>query len=1021
MTNGDPNLQVVADKPVPAPDNILHQFTNYTYKISLLSFKTVQNYNDLAEKGSWDWAHANIPKICYTLFSSGGILNDGSEILPARHPKFELDFYIESMTTSGLMGMNSNSRATNLMDLSMAVVEPTGTTLLDRFHEVLTEDGGNWTEKPLLVQIDFLGYDEEGKNVRIKPATRWIPVRIANLDFNITAEGTNYSLEFIMMAVLEADNNPITQSLNLKTIKGKQIQDIFKHLEKEFNREQTDRTTGSFTAGIKPNEAGTWAPKTQEFADSIEFRIGTGGGPAANRLKSAKISPNVAKQTLLKVVPSGHETVARGERGRQTPPKEKFKNDSALRYYGERSDYKIEISAPGQSMLSLVEKVIRDSTYITDQLADNKPLGKVSEAKEVLKDPNKGLDWFKITYVKILKEFDNIRNKYARHTLIQIDPYKVVDPEVTGGKAKPGQNGVRNVARSYDYIYSGQNLDIRNLDLTFNNSFILAMAGVATGNASADQAIIPEEESNVAPDAGNRQDQQSKVAGGQNIKPKSKKFIQDPHATSKQRTGATLMENLYRTPGSDMMSVTMEIVGDPGYIQQDGVLSMATPNKTGAGGGTNGHDPKNGAILCDLDDAHFYLLFKTPRDYDEATGLADFSSSAGGSTLSGYYRVWEVNSVFQGGEFTQTIEATRIYNQWRENIDNPEKNTELMSNDEANNYDFEDAKAAANQLITPGSAEVANEATVGLDAFGGTGVAPTPMDADEFAGTPLTVKEEMKNRQLTAEAIEVNNEFAGIEGPFPVTETSSSKNFVNPHADFNTAALQNRPQTAAEFRASEASRFGSPSIAQSSGTLASELSTTGSELTPIRPNPADASGPVTFSNSSPAEPYRSSPSFSAGGPVEQYRSSPSFVTTTGGTVLPTPQGNPVGTVALDRHPNISTYETSDQTTVANNDTIMGVERQTIINAGLAAGAGVLAVASLHPAGRIIRAGVAAAAAVLSGTQLAHAWERGNSASEKNEVIHNKYGNNVPSWKKTGYLLDIISEKESTTTGGGGGF
>jgi hypothetical protein len=50
--SGDPNLQIDPSKPVPAPDNILHQFTNYTYKISLLSFKTVQMYNDLAERGA---------------------------------------------------------------------------------------------------------------------------------------------------------------------------------------------------------------------------------------------------------------------------------------------------------------------------------------------------------------------------------------------------------------------------------------------------------------------------------------------------------------------------------------------------------------------------------------------------------------------------------------------------------------------------------------------------------------------------------------------------------------------------------------------------------------------------------------------------------------------------------------------------------------------------------------------------------------------------------------------------------
>jgi len=1013
---GDPNLQIVEQKPVPAPDNILHQFTNVTYKISLLSFRSIQKYNDLAEKGSWDWCHGNVPSICYTLFSSGGISDEaGGIFLPARHPVFGLDFYIESMSMSGVMGMNSTSRATNVFDLAMSVVEPNGTTLLDRFHEVLTEDGPNWTEKPLLVQIDFTGYDDAGSPRRIKPATRWIPVRLSKLDFGISGQGTNYSLQFIAMATLETTVNPMNRALNLKTIRGSGLKDILDHLEKEFNREQKQRALGSELSGYKPNEP-SYSPQTQEFPDEIEFRVGTGGGPAAARLIGAKISPNVAKQTLLKERPGN--AASKGGR-RAVSPKEKYKNDSSIRYHGGegRDKYKLELTAPGQSMLSVIEKVIRDSTYITEQLKENTTLGPISDARDVLVDPEKGLDWFKITYVKLLKEnqFDRIRNQYARKTIIQIDPYKVVDPNITGGKAKPGVDGIRNVARSYGYIYSGQNTDIRNLELSFNNAFLMAMSGLDMENATSNKGKDEKESvnKNTNPGAANQQDGASKLpSNAQTIMPSNNKFNKDPHASDKQRTGATLMENLYRMPGSDMMTIDMEIVGDPGYIQQDGILTMATPNKTGIGGGGGsapGQDPRNGAILCDLDDAHFYLLFKTPRDYNEATGLADFSKSDGGSTLSGYFRIWQIDSTFQNGEFTQTLQATRIYNQWRENIDNPEKNVELMSAEEASNYDFEDSKVAANTLISPGSAQVANEANVGLDAFGGAGVqvAPTPYDADEFANASLPAQEAAKTAELSFEASEAdwaNNEFAGVGGS--LSENNANRNFVSPHADFNTAALQSTPTVVAEVRAAESRQsqiLSSRISSRSSGTLASQLTNTPAGVTPIRPNPAEAAGPITF---------RASPA------IEQYRSTPSFVTTTGGTVLTAPKGSPGGTVALDRHPNISTYEVSDQTTVRSNDTIMGIERQTIINAGIVAGSvavGVLAASS--PIARVI----AAATGVLSASQLSAAWERGNSASEANETIHNKYGNNVPSWKKTGYLLDIISEKNSTTTGGGGGF
>lgn len=967
---GDPNLQINQNKPVPAPDNILHQFKNVTYKISLLSFKTYELYNQMAEQGSWEFMFNFVPSSCYTLMSSGGIPKMANDHLPQRHPKFELDFYISSLTMSGMMGMAGDTRATNIMDLSMAITEPVGTTLLDRLYEVLTEDGPNWTEKPMLVQIDFLGYDENDTPVRITPATRWIPVRLATLDFGISGQGTEYNVEFIAMAVLEGTVNPLTQSLNLKMIKGKKLTEILDNLAYEFNKEQDERCTdkgasfsaggprggkkGSKAPGLK--NAARVAPATQRVADRLVFKVAEGvNTPAASRLKNAEISPNVAKQTLLRKVPAGMIAALPPERRKGAA--EQFKYESSTRYYGERGEYKIEFATPGQSMLAIVEKMIRDSTYITEQIAENTPYDKMADVKSVLKDPDKGLDWWKITYVKKLLDYDDLRNCYGKEIIVQIDPYKVVDPEVTGGKSKPGENGTRPPARSYEYIYSGQSVDIKNLDLTFNNAFLQAMTGLDTKNASSEEPVVKENKNYVSPDSGNKQDGGSSISGSSTIKPKSNKFIEDAHATAKQKTGATLMENLYRMPGSDMMTISLEIVGDPGYIQQDGILTMSTPNKAAIANTGTGHDPANGAILCDLDDTHFYLVFKTPRDYLEPTGLADFKSSTGGSTLSGFFRVWEVRSTFSGGEFSQTIDATRIYNQWRENINNPEKNADLMSAAEAQSYDFEDSKIAANALVAPGSAQAANEAAVGLDAFGGAGEAVT--------GAPLTDKEKAKNNELLTEARDAEG-FSYTE--FTRTETGTEVNFVDANADTNVIALQSKDINIATFRSAEARAIRLNelnNVAQVTTSTASQISSVPSNITPISLNPADAAGSVSFG-------------LSVTSPSSTTSVTPTVRDNTG-RVLYQPQGNPHGVVAINPTFNTSSYAFEDQKAISNNTNIERTERQNIIGS--------------------VEAGLAIGAAA--------AWARGNSASEDSKLRHGKYGNNYNSWKDNGYLIEIL--------------
>lgn len=998
---GDPTLQINPNKAVPAPDNILHQYTNYTYKISLLSFKSIQTYNDIIEKANWNNMHGLAPVSCYTLFSSGGILNSGSEFLPARHPLFELDFYVGEVQMTGIMGQNRTTRATNLMEFQMSVIEPVGTTLLDRFYELLSADGASWNEKPMLLQIDFLGYDEAGKPERIKAATRWVPCKLRMLNFVVAGEGTTYSLDFVAWAMADVVSNPLYNSLQPHTISGKTLTDFCTFLEDKFNKEQETKSTtmyGDFGDVV--------TARTQEYPDIIKFKIGRGKTPADAALKAAKISPNVAKQTRLKVVPEGTAT-APGEKGRESPP-EKFKYNSSIRYYGdgENTENKVEVIGNGQTYLSVLEKLIRDSTYITDQLED--PLTKggsaslASKKKSVLKDPEKGLNWWKFTYIKKLGNFDKIRNVYARELTVQIDAYKVADPDVTGASnAKPGTNGIPSVARSYEYLYTGQNLDVVNLNLSFDNAFMQTLSRLSTENYTAENPNQqPNEQTVVAnPDAGNQLTGESSLGTGSTSKSHAAdSFLADTHANPKQQMSGTLMENLYRQVGADNIKISLEIIGDPGYIQQDGILTMNTELKTGAGGNTSGFDPANGCILSDLADSHFYLVFKTPRDVNEATGLADFSGSYGGSMLSGYFRIMQIQHVFSGGQFSQVIQATRIFNQFRENLNNSEQDvTDLMSADETAIYNVEDLRGPPGNLTAPGSASAAavNSEFEGLGA-----PKPWEIDAGEFAGTPLPVREELKANALALEIADAQVEdrgFAGLE-----TQTSTNRNFVNPHADFNTAALQGRPQTAAEFRAAEARTFQiTTSVAQN--TVASNISASVSPGLEVgRPNPAEASGGFTLS----ASPAR-----------ESYRSTPSFLTTTGGTALSTPQGNPHGTVGTTPIVNTSSYNTTDQTTVANNDIIQNDRANTIINAGaIAAGAvGIgIAIAKATPVGRIITA-------ALTATQIATAWAEGNSASEENEVIHGKYGNEVPSWEKRGYLLDIISKKDSTTTGGGGGF
>jgi hypothetical protein len=105
--------------------------------------------------------------------------------------------------------------------------------------------------------------------------------------------------------------------------------------------------------------------------------------------------------------------------------------------------------------------------------------------------------------------------------------------------------------------------------------------------------------------------------------------------------------------GVDVMSLDIEIVGDPDWVQQDNVLygdTTDTTAKTLSNGTINFQD----SITC------FEFTFKSPsKDYDDTTGMFDLSNSDT-AVFSGTYQVIKVSNNFRKGRFTQKLTNVRV-------------------------------------------------------------------------------------------------------------------------------------------------------------------------------------------------------------------------------------------------------------------------------------------------------------------------------------------------------------------------
>jgi hypothetical protein len=113
------------------------------------------------------------------------------------------------------------------------------------------------------------------------------------------------------------------------------------------------------------------------------------------------------------------------------------------------------------------------------------------------------------------------------------------------------------------------------------------------------------------------------------------------------------------TKGTDMINLTIDIIGDPYWIAQSGQGNFsAQPTQFKNLNSEGSVNYQNGQV-------HARVNFRTPIDINQSTGLYNF----GGSTLtapvigfSGLYHIINVSSRFRQNKFEQTLEGNRVMN-----------------------------------------------------------------------------------------------------------------------------------------------------------------------------------------------------------------------------------------------------------------------------------------------------------------------------------------------------------------------
>ena len=342
----------------------------------------------------------------------------------------------------------------------------------------------------------------------------------------------------------------------------------------------------------------------------------------------------------------------------------------------------------GTNINSVIDRIMRKSDYITSQIKDFNTARKTLQDGDNL-DEFKFLNWYKVIPEVNLGRYDDGVQAYAYEITYNVVQYRTANTKHPDfAKTRITKD---NIVRTYNYRYTGKNIDVIDLDINFDTAFYTAMTAFPKNKALAGGAIIDKrksadpqfnEQNNAAPGATTQGNPVQLTAtgggsgGGQFNRTSDFKSV----------TVDDLAQSIYSSSAGDMLSIQLKIIGDPAFIKQDDIFY--NPSRNGykeyisflkSGLPIN----KSGQIVFDTNQVYVQLLVHSATDIDDTVGIVNpnkiITLSSGNSidsTFSGAYQVLTVETTLNEGQFEQDLHIIKIPNFLTDKVTNNSVTTE---------------------------------------------------------------------------------------------------------------------------------------------------------------------------------------------------------------------------------------------------------------------------------------------------------------------------------------------------------
>jgi hypothetical protein len=637
-------------------ENVLNAYRSFNYNFTLSALK----FDALDDPESYRQGTKD-----YTILKSGGkgaatlkptgvtdsqaikLIKKFNEESPGR-----FDMFIDNVEIETTMAFGSVSGVTLPTTIRFDVFEPYSINgFIEAVHVAAVAAGYvNYTQASFMLKMDFMGFPEgEGMPELVKSipkSTRYFVFKFTGIELDITEQGAKYKctgVPFEQSNLADTDNK-LHQSIQVQGTKvGNILENFVKTLTEQ--RAAADNLTKS--------------PTSNRDVYTIEFPSWVAGKGFDSSVPNKKIVDKPFTVTLREnaiYVFEDPQTTTKPNAYRTFNVTNNTSTGTELTY--EANGPTVVSFSQGQNITDCIAAVIADSHYTRD-LLDN--------LQDYIDDFGM-VDYFMIKLIVTNQGvMNNQKKRFYQNTKFVVTPWKIHYTKIPNYQDQSFSAEQLDilVLRQYNYIYTGDNVDVLSFKLQFNTLFYDAMSNAMANSdrVSAQTSAATQASSQVGknyddgranykttnPVAATAVD--SRATSGYGDVPAGQQQ-QDPYAA----LAKAMHHAITHSNSTGQIQAEIDILGDPFFLATGGIGNFSPKPENGKPGETSDGEAFHnyGMVLVRVN-------FQNPEDINtlENGGLAKFNKG-NKVAFSGVYFVTQVSSTFRQGVFKQRLMMTRL-------------------------------------------------------------------------------------------------------------------------------------------------------------------------------------------------------------------------------------------------------------------------------------------------------------------------------------------------------------------------